>query len=92
MDTLQITALATSIVEEIFSVGGEPREFGGPTKRIQFMGTHPTKGHEIPMGGFCYEALLQCVRRVIVDTNLKESLWQQPRTSNEKVREDRVRY
>lgn len=65
MSEAEIIALATAIADKIFEAGSEPERFGGPTKRIQFMGRNPRTGSEWSMGGFCKDALI---------TNIAETL------------------
>jgi len=64
MNEGQMRLLAAKIARGIFAEGDEPPAFGGRTLRIQFMGGHWPNADK-PMGGFCEEALAQCIERVL---------------------------
>jgi hypothetical protein len=58
---LERLELASLLADKIFEAGSEPEEFGGPTKRIQFMGRNPKTVSEWAMGGFNKDALAACI-------------------------------
>lgn len=65
MSEAEIIALATAIADKIFEAGSEPGRFGGPTKRIQFMGYNPTTCKEFGMGGFGKTALIMNITETL---------------------------
>jgi hypothetical protein len=58
MSEAEIIALAIAIADKIFEAGSESLNFGGPAKRIQFMGAHPATGKEWGMSGYNKDGLI----------------------------------
>ena len=56
--------LAANLSRWIFASGNEHPEYGGITQRIQFMGGKWPNA-EKPMGGFCEDALANCIEKFL---------------------------